>query len=294
MADISHRASLNESQTDKEFLLKQKQAQDRPRSRSEHYKSKAKKFLIQGDHVRCADFEESHCKCCSKRTLLVIRILLFVPMLSMLIYTLNYNPINVAQYESYWTFVITIISLFTSMMAHYSKWWHSLAVYTSELSMCFNICVVPVFWYGRGPSFPADWAANRQSPPYDPKDTRWYLFQMAFVHSTPILTSVTELLITKMCFLKKDSKWIFLVAILYIPVNYWAFISSGGTPIYNYPYLDWKDWRVTFGAFVFQAFVMALFNSGIAHCTQSRMGFVENLKHRVEILEKHNAHQNNG
>ena len=79
---------------------------------------------------------------------------------------------------------------------------------------------------------------------------RWYLFQLAFVHSMPIFTSVIELLITKMCFLKKDSKWVFLVAILYIPVNYYGTIDKG-EPVYNWNYLDWKTPKTTFACFVF-------------------------------------------
>ena len=123
-------------------------------------KEKARDYMIQDDHIRCADFEESNCKCFSKGCLLMIRILLFVPMCAMLVYTLYTKPKDVAYFESYWTFTLTVISLFTSMMAHYSKWWHSLAVFTSELSMCFNICVVPVFWIGRANDFIMFWKQN--------------------------------------------------------------------------------------------------------------------------------------
>ena len=83
----------------------------------------------------------------------MVRVLLFVPMLVLLIYTFATKPKNVAYFESYWTFLITVLSLFLSMMAHFSKWFHSMAVFTSELSMCFNICVVPCFWIARYPDF---------------------------------------------------------------------------------------------------------------------------------------------
>ena len=202
--------------------------------------------MIQDDHIRCADFEESNCKCFSKYCLLMIRILLFVPMFAMLVFMLYKKPKDVAYFESYWTFTLTVISLFTSMMAHYSKWWHSLAVFTSEVSMCFNICVVPVFWIARYQAFVNFWQKNES---YDVTE-RIYLFQLAFTHSMPMLTSVIELLITKMCFLKKDSKWVFLVGILYIPVNYYGSIDIG-QPVYNWNYLDWKNPKTTFACFVF-------------------------------------------
>ena len=162
----------------------------------------------------------------------------------MLIYTGINKPKDLAYFESYWTYIFTVISLFSSMMAHYSKWWHSFAVYSSELSMCFNICVVPVFWTARLPNFINDWKSDISL------DSRKVILQLAFVHTAPILTSVLELCVTKMCFLKKDSKWVFLIAILYIPVNYWAGIKNNEA-IYDWPLLNWSTWYVTLGLFVF-------------------------------------------
>ena len=94
-----------------------------------------------------------------------------------------------------------------------------------------------------------------------------------------------------MCFLKKDSKWVFFVAILYIPVNYWISkdnIDNGGEAVYNFSILDWSTWYYTLGAFIFQACVMYVFNYCIALCTQKKMGFVEDLKHKVEDIQKKN------
>ena len=80
-----------------------------------------------------------------------------------------------------------------------------------------------------------------------------------------MFTSVVELLITKMCFLKKDSKWVFFVAIMYIPVNF-AYTKLDN-PVYPWAALNWDDPIMTLGLFVFQACFMYASNYTIAILT---------------------------
>ena len=49
-------------------------------------------------------------------------------------------------YESEWGFILSTVSMLTSILAHYSKWSHSIAMYTSELAMSFNIIITILFW----------------------------------------------------------------------------------------------------------------------------------------------------
>ena len=75
----------------------------------------------------------------------------------------------------------------------------------------------------------------------------------------PLLSSIVELIITKMVFLKQDAKYSLLIGLIYIPINY-----LGGkyehTPVYfQIPYLNWsKPWE-TFGIFFTQAILMPIF-----------------------------------
>lgn len=171
--------------------------------------------------------------------------MLFVPMLA--IFTINtmMNPWDSLYFESEWGFCLTLISLFTSLMAHYSNWFQSLAVHTSELAMGFNICIVPIFWSFMAPTFINHWDEMLESD-----GGRWLLFELCTVHSLPIITSVIELVVTDMVFLKRDSKWNFIFGILYIFANY-AGYKANGTPMYDYPGLDWVNPWLTGGLFVF-------------------------------------------
>jgi hypothetical protein len=42
------------------------------------------------------------------------------------------------------------------------------------------------------------------------------------VHSLPLVSSIVELVITKMVFLRKDAKWSLAIGLVYIPVNYFG------------------------------------------------------------------------
>jgi len=70
-----------------------------------------------------------------------------------------------------------------------------------------------------------------------------------FVHTTPLISSIIELVITKMVFLKKDAKWSLFIGLLYIPVNYFG-SKYENAPVYaGVQYLDWSNQLETFGIF---------------------------------------------
>ena len=70
------------------------------------------------------------------------------------------------------------------------------------------------------------------------------------VHTMPLLSSIIELVITKMVFLKKDAKWSLFIGLLYIPVNYFGG-KYVGYPVYNYvSYMNWSKPWMTLGIFL--------------------------------------------
>ena len=280
------RNSMNESLTDENGeKIPHLTLKDGTKVPLDTRKNFAKWLLQQDDHARCANFLKSNYKCIGPCCLVTIRILLFVPMLAIFIINTMMNPWDSLYFESEWGFALTTFSLFTSLMAHYSNWWHSAAVHSSELAMGFNICIVPIFWSYQIPYFLDHWDEMAQSD-----GGRWLLFELCSVHSLPIITSITELVITDMVFLKRDSKWNFIAGILYIGAN-WAGYQDNGIPMYDYWGLDWKNPWLTIGLFVFQACVLYGINYGIAVCTQKKHKFVERDSKgralREEILEAH-------
>ena len=60
-----------------------------------------------------------------------------------------------------------------------------------------------------------------------------------FVHTTPLLSSIIELVVTKMVFLKRDAKWSLFIGLLYIPVNYFG-SKLEHSPVYaGFTPIDW-------------------------------------------------------
>ena len=161
-------------------------------------------------------------------------------------------------YESEWGFILTTFSIFCTLMAHHSKWFHSAAVYTSEVSMGFNCIITPIFWFVLMPYAiykathpdPTPTPAPNPAPPSPPKAHGWFdftnsgewlAFELTFVHLAPIVYSSIELHCTEMVFLKRDSKWCFLAGVIYFFCNMWGtFCVLDGYPIYPIPGLMWN------------------------------------------------------
>ena len=93
------------------------------------------------------------------------------------------------------------------------------------------------------PLCPTDWTAFTCSP-------YWGIFELAFVHSSPIINSIIELLVTDMVFLRRDAKWAFLAGFIYMFCNYWGAETVTHAPVYNIPFLNWKkgeEWKSWLG-----------------------------------------------
>ena len=77
---------------------------------------------------------------------------------------------------------------------------------------------------------------------------------MTTLHSVPFLFSVTNLALTDMVILKKDTKWVFLWGIQYMFANLLGTIEAGH-PLY--PIADWRNPTVTVILYTLNAAVMA-------------------------------------
>ena len=75
-----------------------------------------------------------------------MRIGLLIPMCVVTVYIFITKPKDWFLMESYWGFNISLVSCFCSLMAVYSKWWQTAAVFTSELAWGFNLLIVPGYW----------------------------------------------------------------------------------------------------------------------------------------------------
>jgi len=117
--------------------------------------------------------------------------------------------------------------------------------------MAFNIVITIIFWGILAPQIYEMIIHPPKPPPPAPVcpytnflkfecTGAWFLFEMAFVHSMPMINSVVELLSTEMVFLRRDAKWAFLAGIIYMFCDYWGHIVLDG-PVYDIPWLNWKD-----------------------------------------------------
>jgi len=73
-------------------------------------------------------------------------------------------------------------------------------------------------------------------------------------HTLPIICSVSDLVLTKMYFLKKDTKYVFGAAIVYMIFNYIGtkvVVSHGGKPLYPFWGMDWSNFWLSFAVYGF-------------------------------------------
>jgi len=97
-------------------------------------------------HQEAAHFRTSRCKCCSDRCLLVYRILFFLPCAFVLFVNTYGDWRGTVYFESEWGFAFSTVSILFSILAHFTKWFHSAAMITSEIAMGFNIIITIIFW----------------------------------------------------------------------------------------------------------------------------------------------------
>ena len=162
-------------------------------------------------------------------------------------------------YESEWSFIGSTVSLFCILMSGRSRFWHHAATYTSEFAICFNFVVTVILWGAvLSGIFPKSatkfiptviddikhFRTTRIDPakspigPNEPKfmgfthTMEWVVFEQSFVHLWPMTNSIISLLLTNQTFFKKDSIYIFLCGLAYIPINYWGTMSDN-KPVYD-------------------------------------------------------------
>lgn len=258
-------------------------------------------------HIRCADFGKARagtCCCCNDTLLYVFRWIFFIPMAAIAILNTYGDWHGSIYYESEWGFILTTFSIFCTLMAHHSKWFHSAAVYTSEISMGFNIIITPIFWLVLMPIFinaamhpPKNAPVPAPAPPKTVGDDHgwfdftktggWVAFEMIFVHSTPIIYSSIELHCTEMVFLKRDSKWCFLAGVIYFFCNMWGtFYVLHGYPIYPIPGFKWDPAWLTVVLYLLQAPVLYGINNCVAGIVQKRRGWVDDGLHDINHFDK--------
>ena len=207
-------------------------------------KDKLKGVLQHPSHVACADFEQSNFMTVDSECLKHIRIGLLIPMVGLSVYIMITKPKDWFLMESYWGFNLSLISCFCSLMVHYSKWWQTAAVFSSELSWGFNIMIVPAYWNFEWRNFIRDYMASTAAENIE-------YATAATVHTSGMVCSIIELCFVKMVFLKQDCKYSFIFALLYIPINYFGGVYIYGHPVYyQNAWVNWSRPWVTLGVWV--------------------------------------------
>jgi len=127
--------------------------------------------------------------------------------------------------------------------------------------MSLNICIVIMFWAVVGPIYYEHWSEYMATP-----EGQMEIFELTFVHVTPMIISIIQVIVTDMVWLKRDSIYSAFAGILYIFFN-----LAGGTvhgiPMYNYPGLNWKLFWTTFCVYMSQVLVLFLINHTFAYGT---------------------------
>jgi hypothetical protein len=150
--------------------------------KKEDNQSILRKVLTQDEHMKCARFHKSRVECCSDRCLLIYRVLYFLPMLTVASINTYGDWRSSIYYESEWGFIFSTFSIFASIMAHYSTWWHSTAMLTSEIAMALNITITIIFWFVLVPmilgklNYSDSHPATGPAPPTPPACEGWLCF----------------------------------------------------------------------------------------------------------------------
>ena len=115
------------------------------------------------------------------------------------------------------------------------KTWQTLAVHSIEIAWGFNVIIVPAYWIHEILNIIRDY--SRQ----DGLENFSYVYAI-LVHTGGMISSIISIFITKMVFLRKDSKYSLLVGFLYIPVNYYGGFDMYGHPVYwMTDFLNWSN-----------------------------------------------------
>ena len=143
----------------------------------------------------------------------ILSIFLLIDLL-MTIY-LNEYIAHIFFYFSYWGVSTSFLALYFSIRAYiYPKNNQAPAVIFTEISICYNVVICPLFWAIIAPIEFAKY------PSWRGLDLVTKIHLTA-THSVPIIASLTNIYITKhMVFFKEDWKIMFLGGVIYIYANY--------------------------------------------------------------------------
>ena len=137
------------------------------------------------------------------------------------------DPFGMTYYESEWGYVIAMYSLIASMYVSENKLWNKHAIISAEIAMGFNIAITPILW---------GLLAAMIFPKLNLEKIGAFVgFEMTIVHVLPILVLVVNLYMTKMVFLHRDTKWCFLVGVLY---TFFDFLGERNEEHALYPVVD--------------------------------------------------------
>ena len=147
-------------------------------------------------------------------------------------------------YLSQWGCLFSFFSVIASMKAVTKGGeWQSIAVIAMELAISLNFIITPVGWM---------WICTYQY--FDPEWPGWApKWRPIFTidHTIPILTVASNLYLTDMVTLKKDTKLVFFMGMVYMVVNCIAQFDKG-TPIYAM-----ANWNSPISAIIGLTFVAA-------------------------------------
>ena len=197
-------------------------------------------------------YDKSRFACLDKCHLQLVRVCMLIVMFIMMASTIVVSDwIWFIEYETYWGYFLSVLSLLASAKAGIKgqdSSWFKLACITEEIMMGFNFCCTVLFWTVLVPIiFPKiDWHGIGI----------YNGVRMITLHSVPMITSIVNFVLTDVTFQKSDWKYVFATGMAYIPANGFGTWMMG-YPLY--PIVDWKNPLETIGLFTLQAVVMTLF-----------------------------------
>jgi len=116
---------------------------------------------------------------------------------------------------SYWGVVSTLLSIFFSIQASKnSKYYQAPAIIFTELSLCYNLMIFPIFWLLLAP------VEYSKYPEWNWPDLITK-FHLTITHCIPLIACLSNVYLTKnMKFFPEDWKIVFLTGMIYIYANY--------------------------------------------------------------------------
>lgn len=158
---------------------------------------------------------------------------------------LNEYIAHIFFFFSYWGVFTSLLAMYFSVRAYnYKKNNQAPAVIFTEISICYNILICPIFWALLAP------IEFSKYPKWRGLDLVTKI-HLTTTHTIPIIASLTNIFLTKnMVFFPEDWKIMFLGGVIYIYANYLG-TQVEGSPMY--PIADWTNVPFTILCYLFAA-----------------------------------------